>query len=30
MEYPPLDCDEDDEPHDKIVIGQVNIPPWMS
>jgi len=30
MGYPPLDCHENDEPHDEIVIGQVNSPLWMS
>ena len=30
MGYPPLDSDDNDKPHDKIVIGEVNSPWWMS
>jgi hypothetical protein len=30
MVYPPLDSDDNDKPHDKIVIGEVNSPWWMS
>jgi len=30
MGYPSLDSDDNEKPHDKIVIGEVNSPWWIS